>query len=226
MVLGTALLLVFALGRILIGGSDGSSESGGALTPAAGDASSTLPVVPSAGPERTRDEKPTKKQKKAEPVLAEPSGPCLDEDIAVTPTVKKAVAGRDVFLVLSLRTIEAEACTWQVSRESLTLKITSGDDDIWSTVDCPRAIRTQDVVVRRAVSTKVGLTWPGKRSGEECTRGEQWAMPGWYHVNAAALSGEPSDLQFELTRPQPEQVTETVEPKPDGGKKKDEPKRR
>jgi hypothetical protein len=225
MVLATAFLLVFAIGRLLIGGSDASSDSDGAIAPAAADPTPSDPAETGDPVEKARDE-PSKKKTKKGPVLAAPEGPCADADIAVTPSVKDPVAGRDVFIVLSLRTISSEACTWRVAPESLTLKITSGDDDIWSTRECPRAVRRQDVVVRQDVSTKVGVTWPGKRSGDDCTRGTQWALPGWYHVNAAALSGEPSDLQFELDRPKPEQVTETVEPKPDGDGKKDEPKRR
>jgi hypothetical protein len=33
-------------------------------------------------------------------------------------------------------------------------------------------------------------------------------------VAAAALAGEPSDVQFELERPEREEVTRTVKPKP------------
>ena len=42
-------------------------------------------------------------------------------------------------------------------------------------------------------------------------------MPGWYYIEAAALAGEPSDLQFQLTAPEPEVVTETVTPKTEAG---------
>ena len=46
-------------------------------------------------------------------------------------------------------------------------------------------------------------------------------MPGWYFIEAAALAGEPSDLHFQLTRPEPEVVTETVPPKNDDKKRDD-----
>ena len=151
--------------------------------------------------------------------LAEPDGPCDDEDVAVTPTVKNPVAGADVTFVLELRTILSEACTWEVSPETLTLKVTSGDDEIWTSRECPHAVGREEVTLRRDHTTKLDVTWDARRSDEECSRLTKWALPGWYHVAAAALAGEPSDLQFHLERPDPEHVTKTVEPKPEKGGK-------
>ncbi|HEU4812311.1 MAG TPA: hypothetical protein VFT00_09225, partial [Nocardioides sp.] len=153
--------------------------------------------------------------KRQAPVLAAPEGPCDNEDIAVTPEVTKAVAGPrgEVFIVLHLRTLESPACTWQVSHESLTLKISSGKDDIWSSRQCPRAVPTRNVVVRSAVTTDVGLTWNGKRSDDDdCSRLSRWALPGYYHVAAAALAGEPADEQFELEAPTGEVITKSPSP--------------
>ncbi len=139
------------------------------------------------------------------PVLAEPEGVCSDRDVAVTPSVRRAVGGRPVTFTLELRTISSAACTWHVAPSTLTMKLTSGDDDIWSSQDCPRAIPSQDVVVRNNVATMVDVTWSAKRSDDDCnTRYTEWAMPGWYYVEASALAGEPSDLHFELTAPDPE----------------------
>ena len=220
MVLGTAVLLVFGLARLLTGG-DGAPTPERAVQVAATPSPTTtaIPVVrePPASGQRTERGGQEKKEKKAdpEPVLAAPQGVCAAEDIAVTPEVDRAVAGRTVLLVLELRTVESAACTWEVSPENLTVKITSGKDDIWSSRECPRAVPTRTVVVRQAVGTKVGLPWSGRRSDDECSRFTEWALPGWYHVAAAALAGEPSDLQFELERPRRQVVTKTVPAKPD-----------
>jgi hypothetical protein len=167
-------------------------------------------------------EKPGKHKTKQAPVLVEPDGPCEDRDIAVTPEVKRPVAGPrgSVFVVLRLRTLEAEACTWRVSRDTLTLKISSGKDDIWSSRECPRAIPAREVVVRSAVSTTVGVTWNGRRSDEDCSRLTEWALPGYYHVTVAALAGEPADEQFELKAPTGPVDTTTPSPsaKPHGAR--------
>lgn len=224
MVLGTALLLVFGIARILVGGSDGSSKDpGGTAYQAAAETSTSTSALPTEQAVK-KNKKHKKKPKKTEPVLAQPDGPCEDTDIAVTPVVDEAVAGRQVLFVLELRTISSAACTWHVSPDSLTVKLTSGSDDIWSSRECPRAVPTQNVVVRNAVSTKVGITWSGRRADRDCTRTTPWAMPGWYHIAASALAGEPSDVQFELVRPSDTVVTRSPEPQQDGDK--DKPKHR
>jgi hypothetical protein len=239
MVLGTALLLVFGLARLLTGGSDASAPEAGAQAVQAGAAPTTSAATTTASPPpgvtQAREPRKPQKKKSREPVLAEPDGPCVDEDIAVTPEVEKAVAGSPVLIAVGLRSIDAEACTWQVSPETMTLKITSGKDDIWLSRQCPGAVPTRNVVVRQDATATVRVRWSARRSDDECTRQTTWALPGWYHVAVAALAGEPSDLQFELERPRREVVTQTVAPQPDRDDKngkndkndeKDQPKHR
>ncbi|MBB6627423.1 hypothetical protein H5V45_08825 [Nocardioides sp. KIGAM211] len=222
LVLAVALLLVFGIAKVLTLGSDGSSETPEATQVAADPTGTTDPSLPVASPTEKKKGKGKGKKHSQAPVLAPPDGPCADEDIAVNPEVQRPVAGPrgDIFVVLHLRTIAAEACTWQVSPDTLTLKISSGKDDIWSSRQCPRAVPTKDVVVRKDVDTTVGLTWNGKRSDADCSRLTDWALPGYYHVTAAALAGEPADEQFELLAPSPEVITvtpkPTQKPKPSG----------
>lgn len=228
-VLSVAGVLVVLLARLLGGGSDGSSGDDRATQVSA---DRTAPASPQesdspTAPTSARSHTPGKRHgtgtpghgqsTSAAPVLAEPDGPCADGDVAVTPDVKDAVAGRDVFLVLKLRTLSSDACTWRVSARSVTVKITSGRDDIWSTRECPHAVPARDVVVRRDMTTSVGITWNARRSDEHCTKQTEWALPGFYHVAAAALAGEPSDLQFELTTPHAPVITHTASPHPDKG---------
>lgn len=213
MVLGTALLLVFAFARLLGAGSDASSASDEAAQVAADQTTpasaptSALTSPASTGPEQ---DKPGKDRTSQAP--AEPDGPCADEDVEVSPEVKDAVAGRDVHISLKLSTVEAEACTWEVSRDTLTLKVTSGKDDIWSTRQCPKAIIGRDMVLRRDSTTSVGVTWDARRSDDECSRLTEWALPGFYHVEVAALAGEPTDEQFELKAPTAPVITRSPSP--------------
>jgi hypothetical protein len=232
-VLTIGLVLVLGLGRLLGGGSDGSDPDRAA--PAAADASprEAITVTPSAdltaaatpgatatgprsgegrGDGKGRGGQGKNKDKpgssaSSEPVLAPPVGRCEGTDVAVTPEVSKAVAGRDVTVVLNLRTVATPACTWRVSRANVDLSITSGRDGIWSTRQCGKALPGEDVVVRNNVTTAVPITW------NSCTRITEWALPGYYHATAAALGGEPSDIQFELEAPVAATVTKTAEPK-------------
>jgi hypothetical protein len=135
------------------------------------------------------------------PPLAEPEGVCADEDIAVTPTVRDAVAGRSATIVLALRTITSPACTWDVTAESLAVRISVGDDAVWASWECPAQLPVRSVVVRQAVATSYELTWNTRRSDTDCPASTEYAEPGDYRVTAAAYGGEPDDLVFDLAAP-------------------------
>ena len=223
------LLLVVVLARVLGGSADGKDQStatatqAGATTgaTAAPTAGPTAEVAPGAGRKGKKNKKnQTVETAPPEPVLAEPTGPCTESDIVATPALTSAAGGADVPITVNLRTVVTEACTWQASPETMTVTITSGSDYIWSSRECPVSIPPQDVVVRQAVDAPVVVTWSAKRSDEGCTKFTDWADLGWYHVQAAALGGDATDVQFELVAPQPAVVTTTADPQPQGGKNK------
>jgi hypothetical protein len=228
-VLGVPLLLVIVLARVLGGSSDGKDAGTGTAAQAGAtiDQTSEAPVSGPTAEVQAGKKGKGKKQREEEttppePVLAEPTGPCADSDIVATPAITSAVGGSDIPITINLRTAVTEACTWQVSPQTLTLTITSGSDFIWSTRECPVAIPVQDVVVRQAVDTPVVVTWDeGKRSDETCSGRTDWAMPGFYHVEAAALGGEPTDVQFELLPATAPVITKTADPQQGGKKNRD-----
>lgn len=163
--------------------------------------------------DQKRSERNGKGRKDAPPALPEPQGSCLEQDVLVRPEVAAAVAGRPVTVTLRLRTRAAEACTWELSPKTFTWKITSGPDEIWTSRECPRAVPTRELVVRRDTETTTDLVWGGRRSDAECSRLTEWALPGWYHATVAPLAGEPKDTQFELGTPTPATVTASPEPR-------------
>lgn len=221
-VLLVALTLVFGIGRLLGLGSDASDGAPAAGSGGSAELAGAGADVASSGEAATQPDSaaPSRKARKKgrsaspTPALVEPVGTCRDEDISVTPRIEKAEAGRDITFALDLRTLETPACTWEVSAKHLTLKVTSGDDDIWSTLECPRAITAQSVVVRQAATSTIEVVWNGRRSDARCSRVTSYAMPGYYHLDVAALGGEPTDVQFELVRPAAAVITRTAEPTP------------
>lgn len=223
LVLAVALGMVFGIAHLL-GGTDTepvaeSARVVGARADGAGGASE---------PASTADAKPRKagkqgkkaKARKTETPLAEPSGPCEASDVVVDPKVKGLpYAGNRVTFRLKLTTLETPACTWRVAPSTLAIKLVSGEDRIWSSQDCPAAVPTTEVVVRKDHPAKVDVHWRGQRSDSTCSRTTPWALPGWYHVQAAAFGAEPVDEQFELLPPVP--VTITPKPKPEKKKHED-----
>ncbi len=221
LVLVVALGLVFGIAHLL-GGT--GSESGRETAQVVGaDATADATAQPSE-PLSTADAEPGKGRKnrdkpkatKTETPLAEPSGPCAASDIVATPTVKgTAYAGFKVTFRILLTTLESPACTWRVSPSTLAVKLVSGSDRIWSSQDCPASIPTTDVVVRKDHPAKVDVSWRGRRSDSTCSQIPTWALPGWYHIEAAAFGAEPTDVQFELEWPVRKTITPTPTPEPE-----------
>ena len=230
LVLALALVMVFGVARLLEGGDpsgDTAQVVGADAAPSSrapvstADArprirgAGTTQATPRADGDGTkrRDGKGRQARKTPTP-LAQPTGPCRGDDVVVKPKVlDTAHAGKLVHLRLKLTTKESAACTWTVSSESVVVKITSGEDRIWSSQDCPTAVPNADVVVRQDVPAKVEMGWRGQRSDSTCSRQPAWALPGFYHVEAAAYGAEPTDVQFELVPPVA--PTRTARPKPD-----------
>lgn len=207
-VAAVALLLVVGVSKLLGGGGDGKDS-----TPAA-EIVSNQPTT-SAPATRTPGKKGAKGAQQAQPrkpkrtPLPQPQGPCADSDVVVTPAVEKAHAGGVVTIALLITSKTAPACTFEVSRDSVVLKLTSGDDKIWTTQQCPKAVPTATVIARQQVPGRVEVNWHGHRSNEGCTSAAPWALPGYYHAVAAALGSEATDVQFFLGQALAETITPT-----------------
>lgn len=221
MVLGTAVLLVVGIARLLGGGggSSGADQAGLTAATSGGTSATTGPTVgPTSGSsgspsstESTGQGHKSRHTATTQPPVSMPSGPCRPEDVAVTPTVPKPIAGSDIKLVLDLATVTTPACYWQLSSKTLALKITSGPDLIWTTSQCPEVIPQEDLVLHRDIPTRVKIEWDARRSEPGCPRLTDWARLGGYHLHVAALGGEPQDIYFGLVAPTPPEVTQTVQ---------------
>jgi hypothetical protein len=206
--LGLSLLLVFGVGR-LVGGT-GEDEQGSATIKANSTSSRNTPAAPvTVGPVAPSG----KLRAKGKAPLLPPNGDCRDEEVSVLPAVPRAWGGAPIVIRLQLQGTQP-ACTFTVSPESVVVKIVSGEDRIWSSQDCPDAIPTTSVVVRSGEPAEVPVIWSGRRSEEDCAGEPDWALPGFYHVFAAALGSTPTDVQFEVTSPGPLYVTRTPKPRP------------
>lgn len=220
LVLGVACALVFGIGRVLDGGPGDSvdpSAQPAAATASESEAAASPTAVSTAdaqAAEETTRSKPAKERTRVRVPLALPTGPCQDSDVRVVPSLEEnAYAGGDVRLTLRLTTFASPACNWEVSADSLAVKLSSGDDRIWSSQDCPTAVPEEPVVLRNRKVTFVDVTWSGRRSDSDCSRTTQWAEPGYYYVSAAALGSEPESQQFQLLPPAPVTITPTPTPR-------------
>lgn len=203
-VLSIVLLLIVGISRFFFSGSDGADDT---ATPVADEPTATVTVTPTptAKPSQEAgnaggDNKPKKPKSSAPP---EPTGECSPSDIIVEPAVTDGYSYDNVTIPLQLRTVKASACTWKLSADALQVRISQkGGDLVWSTVDCPKAVPTKEIVVRRDVVTTLPLTWTGRRVvAGECTGHGPWVKPNFFVIVAAALGGEPSSATFGLYKP-------------------------
>lgn len=214
---GTLFAVLFGVGRFLLaeGGPDTGQQATAAAAKTKGGSDQQSSQAQVFGPQPVPFDSlgaPTAS------AIAEPeipsSGPCSDSAITATPEVVDAVAGRPVVINLKL-TGTLPACSFKAGPKTLAVKITSGKDPIWSSMDCPRSIPSQEVVVRAGTPAVVPVHWSGRRSDEYCSKQPSWALPGFYHVEAATLGSVPSDVQFEVKSPTPRVIVKTQKPKPD-----------
>ena len=206
--LAVACGLVFGIAQLL-GGTSG--DSGESAAPVASSPSATP-----TGPTPTRRpevEKPKSTKQPKKPRLPRPDGPCADSDVVITPTITNAHVNQPIKVVLWLTTQESEACTWEVTPESVFLTIGSEDGTLWSSQQCPEVVPTEAVVPRREKADKVILWWNGRESDPACTRYTPYVWFGSYTVTAVARgSVDPVEADFVLedaVRP-----TVTVTPTP------------
>ena len=213
MLLVVILAVLFWLGR-LIGGDDGSAAASPSPTPrpaAVGGVThpSPRPDVHRAAPNhrpaehRTDQAEPGRRSedrpREDKTPLAEPDGPCEPAEVVLRPMVSAGyVAGDAVEIRLTMRTTGASACTIALGPDNLLVKITSGDDDIWTSTQCPQAVLPSQQVVRNAPPLTYRLAWSGSRSAPRCPSGTAPAEPGTYEVTAAIIGGEPAHSRFTL----------------------------
>lgn len=93
-------------------------------------------------------------------------------------------AGVYPVLTLTLVNTGSTTCRADVGPDTLELRITSGNDRIWSSADCGDAFRAEAVELRRGVPHDVDLTWDRTRSWPDCRDDVVHARPGTYVAKA------------------------------------------
>jgi len=147
-----------------------------------------------------RDESTKPKHRpKAEPVLADPDGPCRPAEVRLEPQITDGYqAGDAVEIRLQLRTTGRPACTLELGPDNLLVKVTSGTDQWWTSAQCPGALFPSQLVVRAEQSVTYRVVWSGARSSTRCRPGTAETTPGTYVAAAAVIGGEPAEARFAL----------------------------
>ena len=78
-------------------------------------------------------------------------------------------------------------------------RVTSGDDVVWSSNDCPNALLARQVVVPTEGTGMYTFSWDGRRSTDGCATKGSVPEPGGYWVEAALVGGQAHKSFFDLT---------------------------
>lgn len=159
-----------------------------------GPTTSTVPTTQSPGP------KPTKpKSTKPTSPLAEPTGVCDPADVDMVIDVSDVKAGRSNTATFLLTSTATPACTLSITSSTLAVNVTSGNDTVWSSDDCPDTLLAKQLVVRTDPPSSYEFTWTGHRSSDGCQLDASAVDPGGYWVEAALIGGEPHRAYFDVT---------------------------
>ena len=101
-------------------------------------------------------------------------------------------------MTLSLINGSGQTCTATVNRDNFELRIYSGSDRIWSTMDCATIVKplTRTLKAEQAMAWK--LTWNGRRSRTGCQSRAEIPRPGTYYATAQLAGAEPVQLLMTL----------------------------
>ncbi len=212
--LGVACALVFGIARLLDHTTDGSG--GEQAAPVAGAPTPSATEDPPTGPRKLRPAEKREQRKQERSRLAKPEGPCEDSDVLVTPVVGDAHLVSPVRIVLEVTTVEAEACYFEVSPETVFVNIDGEDGTLWSSQHCSDAVPTETVVAGRDKAARVPMWWDAKLSDEGCPPWRLWVEEAGGYTAIAAVRGSvtPVAIGFFLGGAVAETVTQTATPTP------------
>lgn len=190
----------WALGRVVGGSGSGAAASGsagsgdsGTGTASGGGAGHGEKDDPPAGKHRPDKHKP----KHHRPVA--PTGDCAPTQVDIDVKVHDVASGHVAPVGLRLTSVGTPACTLAITPDTLALRITSGSDVVWSSVECPNAVLAREVVVRAHKPVVYTFDWDGRRSTETCAQPGKVAEPGGYWAEAALIGADVFRGYFDVT---------------------------
>ncbi|WP_049568666.1 hypothetical protein [Nonomuraea sp. SBT364] len=127
---------------------------------------------------------PAKATEEARP--RRPGEPCAERDLVLGLQGEQEIytgGARPHFLVTVVNTGDV-MCKADVGPRAMEIRITSGEDRIWSTSDCVSGPGTEVKELQRGVPYVRPLDWDRRRSSGDCRADPPNALPGTYVATA------------------------------------------
>ncbi|GII63704.1 hypothetical protein Skr01_37890 [Sphaerisporangium krabiense] len=159
-------------GAVPKGGPAGVTATPSPSVTAAPPAKAAAPPHPSATPAPTR--------------VPRPGDPCERADLVLSLHGESEVytgKGAPAFMLTLVNTGRVD-CAVDVGPRAMEVRITSGDDRVWSTADCLSGERKEMRRLRRGVPHLRAIRWDRHRSAPDCHAARPKARPGTYVAQA------------------------------------------
>ncbi|GAA4196503.1 hypothetical protein GCM10022252_43940 [Streptosporangium oxazolinicum] len=138
----------------------------------------TVTVIPSTSASPT----PTPAATKTTARPRRPGEPCASPQLVLSMEGQGTVypPGIRPRFVLTLVNVGKVMCTADVGPRAMEMRITSGDDRVWSSSDCVSGEAVNIRELDRGIPYVKELVWDRRRSGDDCTADRAAALPGTY----------------------------------------------
>ncbi|GAA1653797.1 hypothetical protein [Georgenia ruanii] len=110
---------------------------------------------------------------------------CQSRELEVDLAPSATAAGRPVSFDVTLRNTSQAACLVDAGRAALVLTVSSGEDRVWSSADCPAEPAERELLLDAGDTATTTLTWDRTRSAQGCPGGQRAAGGGTYQVMAS-----------------------------------------
>src|SRR5690606_20656292 len=134
------------------------------------------------------------------PTRRRPGDACDPDDLVVSLSAEREVypAGDKPKLLLTLVNTGRFMCTAEVGPRALEVRITSGDDRIWSSADCISGEGAQKRRLKRGIPYIRPVVWDRRRSAHDCRAERVGARPGTYVAVARGKAVRSGKVVFHL----------------------------
>jgi cytoskeletal protein RodZ len=157
-----------------------------ARTPASTGASTTS-STPSAStaprPQPATSAKPTSAKPTTKPTPSKPTCSVDDLRVALAGARQVKSGATTTYRIRVVNTAEAD-CAVPLDRQPITLAITSGADNIWTTADCGTWAPHGTLRIKAGAERIFPITWTTQRSGSGCALVKQQLRGGTYWAKA------------------------------------------
>ncbi|MBV9292697.1 MAG: hypothetical protein JO222_09625 [Frankiales bacterium] len=128
--------------------------------------------------------------------------PCGASSITVTASTDAAVypGGAIPKLAVQVHNKGTAPCRLEVQTAARTWSVFSGNDQVWTTADCPRSDKVTAHRLPAGKSVSYSLSWDRSRSVPGCTHEGAAAQPGTYRLYVTVDGVHSAPAVFHLTK--------------------------